>query len=281
MASLADVLNAVTSLLQPIIYPSGINQPSIAGVPVRIYAGWPNPQQLDVDLKAATCHVSVYPRNEEKNTTRFSPDFELVSVATATVTLTQNGQQITVGGAMPSPFTAHNLAIISNGTPYVYTLLSSDTLTSAAASLAALIPSATASNGVITLPNSANITAVRVGVTGTAYSELRRQQRNFQFTVWADTPTNRDSIANAMDSALSALRFIALPDSSKARIIYQSSPMTDSFQGEKLYRRDFIYSIEYGTFQTETETQITAEQLNLSALKDGATAYTASLTRYL
>lgn len=283
MAELTDIENAFVTKTEAIVYPSGINQPSITGAGVRIYAGWPSPQQLDADLKLGICHVSVYPRAEERNTTRFPPDGDQV-LNPVTLTLTANGQAVTVGGAMPSPFTPHNLVIFANHKPYVTAALSSDTLNSIAARLAALIAvdiaSTSATGPVIIMPSSALVGAVRVGVTGTETREVRRQQRSFQVTVWADTPAHRDAIIGPLDQALAVTRFLITSDGQAARLIYQSSPITDGLQNEKLYRRDLIYSVEYATTVTETQTQVTQPQLNVGISAVGGYAEPPFKTTY-
>ncbi|MGZ5029004.1 MAG: hypothetical protein ACXWAT_00885 [Methylobacter sp.] len=276
MADISDVSSAIVALIAGVVYPSGINQPSITGAGIRIYEGWPNPQQLDTDLKAGVCHISVFTRPEERNTTRFPLDWQQQSLNTATLTLTANGQTVTVGGAMPNPFTRHNLVIFANGKPYVYAVQSGDTLNSIAAALSALIavdiPTTSATGATITLPSSARLGAVRVGITGTAIREVRRQERSFQVTIWADTPTHRNSLASPVDVALSIAKFLTLTDGTSARIVYKSSMVTDGQQNEKLYRRDLIYSVEYATTQTDTQTQITQEQWNTSATVQTSTA---------
>ena len=70
MADLDDVMNALTSLIAGVIYPNGTGNASVVGAPVKIYPGWPVPNVLDDDIKAGHAHVSIFPRPEERNTTR-------------------------------------------------------------------------------------------------------------------------------------------------------------------------------------------------------------------
>lgn len=255
MADLTDVANALVTLVSATLYPNGIGQASVAGVGVRVYQGWPNPEQLDPDLRATTpiCHVSVYPRPEEKNTTRYMPTWKQTSVNTPTLTLTIAGQAVTVGGTVPLASNPHVVMVMGNGKPYVYAVLATDTLNSIAAALAALIAAdiagTAAAGAVITLPNSARLQAARVGVTGTAVREVRRQERSFQIGIWADTPAHRDSIAQAIDPVLAFTTFLALPDGTSGRLIYRSSMVSDQLQKDRLYRRDLFYSVEYATTQ--------------------------------
>lgn len=278
MADVIDVQTALVALAAAALYPNGTGQPSAAGgVPCKVYAGWPTESQLDSDLAVGTAHVTVFPRPEERNTTRFSQDWQPQTINSATLTLTINGQQITVGGVVPPANNPHNLSILANGKPYVYAVQTSDTLNSIAAALAALIaadlPGTSAAGAVVNLPGTGRIGAARVGVTGTAIREVRRQERHFQITVWADTPTHRDAVAQPVDQVLATTKFLTMPDGFAARLIYRGSPVSDNMQKTRLFRRDLIYLVEYATTQAETETQITQEQLNVSARVDGASSY--------
>ncbi|MEX3628427.1 MAG: hypothetical protein VB138_02005 [Burkholderia sp.] len=269
MADLTDVENALVSLIAATLYPNGTGQPSAAGgVPCMVYAGWPTPAQLDADLAVGKAHVSVFPRTEERNTTRFSQDWQPQAMNSATLTLTINGQQITVGGVVPPANNPHNLSVLANGKPYVYAVQTGDTLNSIAAALAALIaadiPGTSAAGAVVTLPGTGRIGAARVGVTGTAIREVRRQERHFQITVWADTPAHRDAVAQPVDLVLATTKFLTMPDGFAARLIYRNSPISDAMQKTRLFRRDLIYLVEYATTQAETETQITQEQLGVA-----------------
>jgi hypothetical protein len=280
MSDLIDVQNMLVSLVAAALYPSGTGAASVSGNPIVVYPGWPTASQLDADLLVNKAHVSIFPTDIETNKTRFSKDWVPQSLASATITATLVGQAITLAGAIPAPFTAHNVAAVINGQPYVYAVQPGDTLTSIATALAALIvvgvPGTVASGSVVTLPASANVTAARVGVTGTSSRELRRQERVFQITVWSSTPAQRDVIGAALDVALAGTEVITMPDGYGARLIYRNSRVTDDLQKAKLYRRDFRYSVEYATTQTETDTQITQEQLGIALQNDGATQYAAA-----
>lgn len=286
MADLSDVSAALVNLIAATVYPNGTGNASVAGVPVRVYAGWPNPAQLDADLRAATpvCHVSVFPQAAEKNTTRYPTDWKPVTVNTPTLTLTIAGQTVTVGGTVPASNNPHNVVVLANGKAYVYTVLVSDTLASIAAALAALIAvdiaTTSAAGPVITLPNTARILAARVGITGTALREVRRQERGFQIGIWADTPTHRDAIAGLIDPVLAFTTFLTMPDGTGARLVYKSSMISDALQKDRLYRRDLMYSVEYATTLTEVETQISQDQVNLSAAASGVTPYAPVSTTF-
>jgi hypothetical protein len=262
MSDLTDVQNALVTLMAGIAYPNGTSNPSVVGAPVRIYPGWPIPLELDADLAAGICHISVYPRPEESNSTRYTREWQEATVQTPTLTLKVAGQTVTVGGVIPPPTNPHNLVVFVNGTPFVYTALPCDTLATIARALAS-IAGASSSGAVITFAPNARL-AVRVGVTGTAMQETRRQERLIQIGIWADSPDHRASIAKPIDAALAAQNFLIMPDDSAARLRYKSSPITDVYEKSRIFRRDLMYEVEYGTFQTATEIEFSASQLNIA-----------------
>lgn len=277
MADLTDVQNALVAIVAAALYPSGTGAPSVPGMPVKIYAGWPLPQQLDADLKAGTCHVTVYSRAEERNTTRYGLAWQPQTLQTATLTLTATGQTVTIGGAIPPVGNPHNAVVFANTKPYVYAVQPSDALAGVAAALAALIavdvPGTTAAGAVLTLPSSARVGAVRVGVTGTVIRETGRQEKLFQISVWADTPDHRTAVAVPTNGALSGTLRFTLPDGSSARLIYKSTFESDKFEKDDLYRRDLLYTVEFATTQTDTATQVTAIETDNEASIDGGESF--------
>ena len=286
MADLSDVLGALVTSVAGVLYPNGTGNPSVTGFGVKIYAGWPNPDTLEADMRAAPAvgHVSIFPRPDEKNSTRFPPTWQTTAVNTATLTMTAAGQTVTVGGVVPAAGNPHIVAVLANGKPYVYSVLATDTLASIAAALAALIAvdiaGTSAAGAIITLPNSARLLGARVGDTGTAAREVRRQERLFQISCWASTPANRDSLVQPIDAALAFQTFLTMPDGFGARLRYKSSAMLDEMQKDGVYRRDLFYTVEYATTQTETETQITQAQVNDAAAVAGVLPYVATTTTY-
>jgi hypothetical protein len=277
MADIIDVQQGLAALAAQAVYPNGTGQPSVAGVDILIYPGWPQQANLDADLLAGKVHVSIFPTAMERNTTRYPrDDWQELAVNAATLTLTIAGQTVTVGGAMPSPFHAQNVMVMVNGLPYVYATQANDTLTSIATALAALIPGASNVGAVITVVGI--ISEARVGTSGTLIRETRRQERVFMLTVWADTPVKRDAVAKAIDELMATTQFLTMPDEYAARLIYRGSPVTDGHQKANLYRRDLNYSVEYATTQQAAAVQATQMQATLEAKPDGATAPISTIT---
>lgn len=185
MADVDDVLSALASFAEAIIYPTGTAQPSITGSAVKIYPGWPQQSQLDTDLIAGIAHVTIFSTASERNTTRYPSN---------------NWQE---------------------------------------------------------------------QADGNLIREVRRQERVFQITIWADTPTKRGIIAKAIDASMAQTQFITMPDGFGARVIYKGSPVTDGHQKAKLYRRDFLYSVEYATTEIAAAHVITQVDVNVALQPDG------------
>ncbi|WP_248769066.1 hypothetical protein [Pseudomonas sp. MWU12-2345] len=265
MAGQSDVMNKLVGMIAAVLYPNGTGQPSIAGLGIKIYEGWPVPNVLETDLKAGKAHVSVYPSATERQTTRELGRAWVQIVPPAhTVVATVSGNQITLSGTV----SAQNLLASVNGSSYVYTMQVSDTLTSAATALSALIPGATSSGPVITISGAHSVLA-RVGGFGTAIKETKRQEKQFQISIWAPRPDARDSVVNAIDSALSDSTNLPLPDGSSGIMRYSHSFQTDQLQKAGLYRIDLFYKIDFATTQTTQAAEVIAPVLNMTNAQTG------------
>lgn len=266
MADISDVLTSLGQLIGATLYPTTPSDPEasspVAGVPVLVASGWPDPATLDRDLAAGKAHVTVYAQPRGRNTTRYEPRRVELPIPATTYTLTQAGQTITVGGAAPATYSPQNLAVFVGGKPYVIQALTGQGAIDVAAALFAAIvvdyPAASVAGPTITLPASARIGALRVGATGATVREARRQEVTLQVIVWAPTPTIRDAVASAIDVALADTHWLALPDHTSARLLYQHTIPSDFSQKQGVYRRDLIFTAEYATTITERAPQMVA-----------------------
>ncbi|KAF1004201.1 MAG: hypothetical protein GAK36_00095 [Pseudomonas sp.] len=265
MASLTDVLKQVAAQVAAIAYPNGIGQPSVAGIPLRVYPGWPVPNQLEDDLKNNWAHISVYPHGKDRKTTRYlGRAWVPLTSPLHTMVLTVVGAVVTLSG-MISP---QNILINLNGFSYVYAVQPSDTLTSAATALASMIPGATSAGPVVTLTNAHAVFA-RVGGFGSAYKETKRQEQSVQITIWANSPGARDAVASPIDSVLSDSNNISFVDGSVGVITSNGSLMTDQLQKADLYRIDLFYLIDYATTQTMQAAEAIAPVLEIDNAQTG------------
>jgi hypothetical protein len=270
MASLTDVVKQIASQINAIVYPNGTGQPSIAGIPLRIYPGWPVPNELEADLKAGKAHISIYPHGRDAKTSRYiGRTWVPLTSPIHTVVMTVQGAVVTLSGTI----SRQNLLINLNGTHYVYAMQPSDTLTTAATALASMIPGATSSGTVITLTGAHSV-FTRVGGFGTAYMETKRQEQAVMISIWANSPEARDAVASPIDSALSDSNVINFTDGSAGIIHSSGSMMTDQLQKSDLYRMDLFYTIDYATTQTQQATEVIAPVLNIVNAQSGQTLKT-------
>jgi hypothetical protein len=269
MSDCSDVEQAIVSAITQAIYPYGTAAASIAGQPCRIYRGWPSRHNLDADLRAGISNVSVFPMPAEQNVTRYSTDWQELPKPTIKLTLTVVGKTITVGGMPSCPL---NAAVLVNGNAFIYPLQATDTPTTIATALAALISAitpATNAGAVITIPAAIKLTA-RIGNVGSVIQEVKRQKKSFRITVWCNSPQVRDAIARVIDPQLAKMNFISLPDGSAGRMRYEKTAPDDMTQKAFLYRRDLVYSVEYATTITQRAADIIAETFSISGGLDPA-----------
>jgi hypothetical protein len=288
MADVADVANALVSLIATAIYPNGVASPSITGAPTRIYYGWPVGENLDADLKNGIVNISVYPPpNMTKKTTRFPKQWQYpASIPPATITATISGDAVTFGGyATPG----NVIGLLVNGVGYAYLAAGSDTPATIAASFAMaltalgtlgaggfgsgdasewlglaygavgsygtpLAPHATGAT--LTVPSPARLEAARTGVTVAAIEETRRQEQGFIVTVWAPTPALRDATAAAFDATLADTDWLPLDDGSAGRLLYRATHSDDVPGVASTWRRAITYTVEYPTLKTMPATTL-------------------------
>jgi hypothetical protein len=261
MADLADVEQVIVSTVTQLVYPNGTAAASVVGQPCKVYRGWPVPANLTADLKAGYVNISVFPLDMEQNVTRYTTDWQELPTFTTNLTMTVSVSTITIAGTINCP---QNVAVLVNSQAFVYPLQSTDTPTSIATALAALIGAPASSIGpVITVPGATTL-ATRIGAVGSLIQEVRRQKKSFRITIWCNSPLVRDAVARVIDPGLASLTFITLPDGSQGRIRYERTHPDDVPEKALLFRRDLVYSVEYGTTNVQKGAALVSEIINLT-----------------
>lgn len=266
MADQSDVETALVALASAALYPNGTDQTSICGAACRIYRGWPNPAALDADLASGRVNITVFPiENGIRNTTRY-PDTWAASQPSPAPSLRamSAGVSVTFGGTADVGQIAGILVDQKN---YAYRTALNDTPELVAASLAELIRAdrtAILLGASITIPGAGRVSG-RVVVDVNATQEVRRQECRMRISCWCPTPAVRDTASAAIDMAMAGLRFIDLPDSTTARLIFQSTSVFDQSQDAALYRRDLIYAVEYATIISASQPAMLFGDLTVNA----------------
>jgi hypothetical protein len=281
MADLSDVTAYIASAVAAVVYPNGTASPSIAPVPVgytnpadvRIFEGWPVPEQLDLDLAGQVMsgsppvptgrangpvpNVSIYPLpGATAIPYQILDKTYVVTPVTLGLTVVVEGNAVTITG---TPNAGEFVTIVADR-EYIFSCGGA----SASAVLAALLtaaqadyPTASLAGSTLTIPAEYSLVA-RQGGQATLGKVTHRQRQGVMVTVWAPDHNTRSVLAKAIDGALKQNLVVTLPDGTDALITYQSTTVTDESQNVTVYRRDLNFQVEYATLETFTGTTITA-----------------------
>jgi hypothetical protein len=246
MADISDVEQAIANTVTSVLYPAGFTHSSIIGTLCRIYRGWPNSATLNADLSAGTVNITVVTDNDSgRITTRYLPEWQALSMAPG-VTATTADQTIIISG---SPAVGDVIGALIDGAAYAYRIQAGDTTGLVASNLSQLIQAnrpATTQGFTIALQDAGSI-QVRVVCDNATSFESRRQEKDLRIICWCPTPSIRDSVAAAVDTAINQMSFLVLPDGTNTRVTYRNTASYDQAQNALLYRRDLIYTVEYPT----------------------------------
>lgn len=288
MADLSDVVQALVTQVAIGLYPNGTGAPSTLNKPVKVFGGWPGQAALESDLKVGSVQVSVYPRPEERNTSTMQRGYTPLPRAEPGVVAAVSDNVVTFSG-FPIPgdmvgLTLRGLPLVATlnstwvldvvqtygDTPttplspsYAYVVQAGDTPTSIATAFAVLIAGSIQTGPSLRVPN--HQVDVNVAQSGSALVELKRQEKLFQVTVWANCYSSRDVAAAAVDVILADVYRLALPDGTEARTRYSHSVNDDGFQKSGVYRRDLFYFAEWATTKTKAFPATVAPALTLAA----------------
>lgn len=263
MADLPDVEIALVSTIATALYPPNgtatAGQSSVTGYVCKVYRGWPVPLNLDADLAAGLVNISVYPEpGGDRNTTRAMLEWKESIPPNPQIQLSVVQNIVTISGSIQ----AGDLACIKVAHSFFpVQVTTGQTLSVVASALAALIavtyPGTNAVGSVITIPTSSDILVANGGL-GTAWMETRRQSQIFQITAWCPTPAIRDVVGPFIKTLFAGIERIVLDDDSYASVSYQRSIVSDKNQTQQCYRRDFLYTVEFPSTQTQQFPSITA-----------------------
>ena len=293
MADISDVTAYLAQQAYAAVYPNGSTQPSIAPVPtataaqtftnpadVRIFEGWPLPDQLDLDLagmmmntatppvkvprpKGAVPNVSIFPMQGTGVSVYQNLDNTYTIAPPAiTTTFVLVGNVITVSGALSI---GEYLTLVIDGA-----VVCSQSGSSVSAMLAALATqaqgfgyAATSTSTTLTIPFGHEL-VVRQGGVGILGKATHRQRQSIMVTVWAPNQATRATLAKAIDNLIKQTIRVSMPDTSQAIILYNRTNIIDEQQSQTIYRRDLIYDAEYATVEQFPGYLITSTQTSIA-----------------
>jgi hypothetical protein len=275
MATLSNVFSSLITVVQNAVVP--------LGVPVEVYPGWPDPQELYTDLRNHKMHVTMVTHGPGKRTNipvglnrvqTVAPNVQLTAAVSAafltggTATVAASGT-ITFGGIVGQQV---HLIVEVAGAYVPYAPTDGLTLAVAAAGVAAAInANATASAKVVATAVGVVVTVASktVGVSGNGINlniimggvatlewKTRQQKDMINLHVWGYDDPSRAAVGDAIDSALETLRFLIFGAEPPMRMLYEGRVNEDMDIRLGVWRRILMYSVEYNQTMTTQGFQI-------------------------
>ena len=250
MADQSNVETTLASFVTNLLYPQGVNAPSITGGVIRIYRGWPNQAALNADLSNGVTTVTIFPDPGQFHlTTRYLDPPAVALAVVPTLLVNVLSAKATFSGTA----TLGQLAgLLVDNVAYVHRTAPGDTPELVASILASYIRTrriAQVAGAAVTIPGAGSLIG-RVVADQPTQTETRRQIQGFRLSCWCPTPDVRDLVAALIDVGLSAQTFLTLPDTSSARLRQTGTVVFDQSQNAGLYRRDLLLTVEYPTTST-------------------------------
>ena len=261
MADISDVTRFLAQTVAGIVYPNGTSQPSIINMDVRIYEGWPQPAQLDLDVAGKilvngvpqprsggqVANVSVYPMPGATATPYqildntyliIAPNYGLTLATATDGTITFTGQ----------PVTGEYVTLICDRAN-VFSRTAVDTATLIAGLASDAIPKypGTTYDATHLRVPAQFAMSVRQGSIGTLGKVTHRQTHGVMISVWAPNHIIRTALGAAIDNVIKRSLIVTMPDTSEAKIVYSHTNVSDSLEATTIYRRDLIFDVEYAT----------------------------------
>lgn len=266
MATVDDCMDSVEASIKDAI--------AAAELPANwVYPGWPEPEDLQKDLRNHICHVSIFSSAHSGKPAGGATMQGALELAAPVITLTAElsggrlsggdvstaaSGTITLGGTTGSKA----ITIAEIGKYFVsYKPVDEDTLHNDALGLVVAINSNTDVAALVTatcLTNVVTVTAnavgdagnaihlgYKIGGTGESIQVIRSQSGGIEIHVWAYDNDSRKLFANTIDNAFANVRLINFPDSSSGRMTYRTTTTTDAEVRHGVFRRILRYDIQY------------------------------------
>ena len=268
MADESDVEVALVAAAAGAVYPNGSVGAPIGGYATRIVRGEPNAEALNADLAAGAVNVTVTLLDKmSRNTTRYATSWQASLAQTAPpLGVSMAGNVGTFSGAGG---TGAIVGVRALGQTVTYVTQAGDTPASVAAAVAQQIAGAMANGATLTLPAVGGTPlAVVYGYTE-AISEIRRQEQGFTITILAPTPDARTTVASVIDQTLGGIDFLTLADGSAGRLRYHGTQVDDVPSRANLWRRELLYTVEYGTTAVVNVPDMMVGSLGLNSVPAG------------
>lgn len=256
--SMQDAASTLVAAIAGWFYPAGVDGPAATGDPVKVFAGWVDPEDMRRDLQSGVVNVTVWPTSTVRTASGIAGDWREVSRKAPTISAEVNGDEVTFSGAISTP---QVVALVIDQVAYTREVQAGDTLESMAAALANLISAdrtATADGPTLAVPGTHEL-LVRLVTRGEIARTVRREERTFQITTWTNSPAQRDRIARLLEPRLADAHQM-----SGLTLRWADSAWIDDGQKQGIYRHDIRVRVEYALARRDDATAIGIVEVDTS-----------------
>lgn len=266
MCDISDVVALLAQMSAAAAYPNGTAAPSAINAEVQVAGGWPIAAELDAFIARGAAMVTVFPQAGQSAAVYQVIDDTpyVVQPPVHGVIASVSGTSVTLTGA-PGVGEFATLIVNSSHTyssdgKFLFTILRA-----LVAAAQAQFPDVTLDGTTITFPTKVRILECRIGAPATMGRVTHRQRALVTVTIWAATPSARDTLAAAVDVALKAVNRLIMPDGTQAVLAASHTFQRDERQAASIYRRDLVVSVEYATIEQYQAVEITSVSATLDS----------------
>jgi hypothetical protein len=253
VADLSDCMSKIADLATIACYPNGTSSPSVTTRRIFVMQGWPKPQDMDTAMAQDDVLVNVYAIQGSTGTVPqvfAKPQIIVPALSGLSATIDDvTGTIVTLSG---TPQVGEYVTAIVDNRSYSYVYATGNVVADYATGLAALIradyPLARSDGSSFTVPGS-NSVVIRIAAPTTLGRTIHRQTQQIRIVVWANNPTDRNTVSAAIDVFLKQNLKISFADTSEAIVNYQGTYLDDNLQNSGEWRRDLIFTVTYATVE--------------------------------
>ena len=256
MADASQMSQALAYVCAGILYPDGLEKPSVTGRQAIVRRGWllPSDTFTAQNIRNHTDFVTVT-MAAQKGSTISEPlgrPWQVQARIFPTVSVLQKGQSIQV--VFPEDLAPSGVVGLwyDDGELQVtaaYAVTAQDTAETVAAALAKQLPNGTVDGAFVSVPGVLVLGNV-VGY-GESVRVSRRQSQLYRVSVWTADASVRDMIGRSLDTELAEKNWISTLDGRQAQLKFVGVEDVDAMQNQAVYRRDYLYELIFDTLQTQ------------------------------
>ena len=255
MADASQMSQVLAYVCAGILYPDGLEKPSLTGRQTVVRRGWLLPSDIFAaqNIRGHTDYVTVTMAAQRRAAVPepLGRPWHVQARILPTVSVLQAGQAVQV--VFPKNMAPSGVVGLwyegARQTTAAYAVTAQDTPDSVAAALAKQLPHGVADGAVVSVPDVSLLGNV-VGY-GESVRVSRRQSQLYRVSVWTADASVRDEIGLSLDMALAEKSWISTLDGRQAQLKFVSVEDVDAMQNQAIYRRDYLYELIFDVLQIQ------------------------------